>query len=98
MIEKFENTCGGLTMVEWVHQMSIGREYEKHLINSKTGWRNDHNKKNMFEKAASDRCKNMRHSTCGNKHKKSPYHKFEGELYKLVLQHRKKAVRCQRSL
>ena len=45
VIENFEKTCGELTVVEWVRQTRIGREHEKHLGKSKTGWRNDHNKK-----------------------------------------------------
>ena len=57
MIKKCENACGDRTVAEWVRQMKTGTECEKFLGKSKTGWRNDHNKKSMFEKAVSDRCK-----------------------------------------
>ena len=41
----------------------------------------------MFEKDELDRHKNIKYSTCRNKHEKLLYHKFEDKLHKLELKH-----------
>ena len=46
--------------------MSEGKVYKKYLGKSKNGWRNDYNKKNIFEKAASNRYKNLKYSIYRN--------------------------------
>lgn len=70
IVDKYENACGNLTVAEWAREINLGKEYEKFLGKSKTVWRNETNMKNVLEKAASDQCKNMKHSTSGNKCKK----------------------------
>ena len=39
VIEKHENAYGNLTVSEWVCQMNAGRDHEKCLGKSKTGWK-----------------------------------------------------------
>lgn len=89
IIELFERTSENMTVAEWVHENKVGREFEKYLGKSKTGWRNDINKKLIMEKAADDRYKNVKYSTSGNRYKKSPYHASEVELFKKIYEHRK---------
>lgn len=84
MIESHECTAKNLTLAEWVHKNNANREFENHAGKSKTGWRNDNNKKLIMEKAADDHCKHVKCSTSGNKHRKLPHHLSEVEILKKV--------------
>ena len=92
IIELYEHAASTRVIIvaELVHKNRVGREFEKYLGKSKTGWRNNNNKMSIFEKAADSKYKHVKYSTSGNKYKKSPFHVSEVEVLKLAYEHRKK--------
>ena len=54
--------------------------------------------KNIIEKVADTRYKNVKYSTLGNKYRKLQLHVSEVEVLKLIYEYRKKAKRCSRVL
>ena len=79
-----------IAVAEWVRENRVGREIEKYLGKSKTGWRNNNSKISIFEKAADSKYKHVKYSTSGNKYKKSPFRVSEVEVLKLAYEYRKK--------
>ena len=50
--ETRERVARGMTVAEWARKHDVGREFEKNLGKSNTGWENENNKKLIMEKSS----------------------------------------------